>query len=1416
MQLMALDPFVDRPPEAARSPLAAAQTRLADLAARLMHVPAALVSILDGAARRIDAVHGPEAAALNAELAPFLPMIDGSEEDFVTVADLHTDPRYAEVRREGGRLRFFAAVAIKTEDGVCRGHLCVLDDRPREVSPDERSTLVDVAASLGDQLALLPPSDDECSTLAARVKELSARNAALTEELRGRGNAPLERVRLERIIEESSDFIALSQLDGKTFYVNEAGRRLVGLDNAAEVNRTRMIDYLMREDRSFFLGTVMPTLMREGRWDGDLRFRNFKTGTAIEVSWNLFMIKDPRTDEPTGIATVTRDITGRKKTEGALRESEERFRHLVEQAGESFFVYDLTGRLIDVNQEACDSLGYPRAELLTMLIQEIQPEFDPVKGKDRWKQVVPGVAVTMTGANRRKNGTTFPVEARVGAFRSGGQRLMLALVRDMTDRKRAEEGFQLAREQLESSVRERTAELALANEDLRNALRENSRLAAAIESCQIGVLIKDATLPDAPTIFANNAFTNITGYSRAETIGRNSHFLRGNDTDPAMVEAIRAAIDARRSFRGTLLNYRKDGTPFWNEITINAVFDEVGRVTNFVEFQSDVTAQVKAQEALRQSELRFSRMTANVPGMVYQLLLHPDGTAEFPYVSEGCRELFRMEPAEMEADACSLLDLIHPDDIGGFLQSLNESRATKTAWAWEGRYAMEDGAERWLQGAARPEPKGESDTLWDGLLLDITTRKRAEREIRDRALQAAAVAELGQRALAGGDDSALVQEAADVITRTLGVELSIISELLPEDEGLVVRAGAGFNRDIAGIALGSGTSSLQGYAIATGGPLHVPDLPTETRFRVSPVLTEHGATSGLSVVIRGKNQPLGALCAASTHPRAYAPEDTSFLQAVANVLASAMDRSRDEQALRKSEARNSAILETALDSIVTIDHQDRIVEFNPAAEKTFGIARGEALGRLFSELMPPEALDGATLGQAVRALTVAQRPLLGERVELPAQRSDGTQILVEVAITRIPVEGLPLFTAHLRDITERKRTERALNQAKEEAETANRAKSEFLSRMSHELRTPLNAILGFGQLLQMQKLTPAQNDRVGHIVHAGRHLLDLINEVLDIARIEAGRVELSLEPVRMADLVSETLDLIKPLAAQRQIELATVNGAGPLGQRHVMADRQRLKQVLLNLLSNAVKYNAEGGNVRIEFADRDEDHLRVSITDSGNGIPAGKLERLFVPFDRLGAELSQVQGTGLGLALSKRLVEAMDGAIGVSSEPGSGATFWVELPRVESQVDRQTRLALSGPPTSMPTLNHAHTVLYIEDNLSNLTLIEHLLADHAEIKLMTAMQGRLGFDLARQHLPDLILLDLHLPDIPGWEVLELLRKEPTTRDIPVVAVSADATPRQIERLLSGGAQGYLTKPLDVDRFHEMLQQMLEPEVTLGK
>jgi len=394
-----------------------------------------------------------------------------------------------------------------------------------------------------------------------------------------------------------------------------------------------------------------------------------------------------------------------------------------------------------------------------------------------------------------------------------------------------------------------------------------------------------------------------------------------------------------------------------------------------------------------------------------------------------------------------------------------------------------------------------------------------------------------------------------------------------------------------------------------------------------------------------------------------------------------------------------------------------------------------------------------------------------------------------------------------REVADRRQAEESARLASTEADRANRAKSEFLSRMSHELRTPLNAILGFAQLLQMEVQTPEQRESVAHILKAGRHLMDLIDEVLDIARIEAGRLHLSPEPVPVADLLRETLDLMRPLAAQRAIRLET--GALPGEDGHVRADRQRLKQVLLNLLSNAIKYNRDAGRVTLTCAQAPGDRLHIRVTDTGPGIPAALMARLFTPFDRLGAEQQGVEGTGLGLVLSKRLVEAMGGAMGCESALGEGSTFWVELPLAAAPAERLKEL----PPevlAAAPAPGPAATVLYIEDNLSNLRLVERVLAHRPGIRVLPAMQGRLGLDLAREHRPALIFLDLQLPDLPGYEVLRHLQGDPRTREIPVLVISADASPGQIQRTLAAGARAYLTKPLDVRGLLAAVDEHLTP------
>lgn len=373
------------------------------------------------------------------------------------------------------------------------------------------------------------------------------------------------------------------------------------------------------------------------------------------------------------------------------------------------------------------------------------------------------------------------------------------------------------------------------------------------------------------------------------------------------------------------------------------------------------------------------------------------------------------------------------------------------------------------------------------------------------------------------------------------------------------------------------------------------------------------------------------------------------------------------------------------------------------------------------------------------------------------------------------------------------------------ADEANRAKTEFLSRMSHELRTPLNAVLGFAQLLELDAVTAEQKESTSEIIKAGRHLLDLITEVLDITAIEAGKLTLSLEPVDAVAVAEECVSLVAPLASREGIRLSLEAQDHEISRDHVVADRQRLKQVLLNLISNGIKYNREQGQVRISFVPGVDGRLRIDVADTGNGIDAARLPQLFTPFDRLGAEGSSIEGTGLGLALSKSLVEAMGGTISVATEVGKGTTFSVELARTEAPHEAPAETALSEPGAEEVTVGlPSKKVLYIEDNLSNIRLIERLMSRRPHVELITAMQGGIGLILAREQKPDLILLDVNLPDIAGPDVLSRLQADPQTAAIPVVMLSADATPGQINRLLDAGARDYLTKPLDLPRFYDVV------------
>jgi PAS domain S-box-containing protein len=391
------------------------------------------------------------------------------------------------------------------------------------------------------------------------------------------------------------------------------------------------------------------------------------------------------------------------------------------------------------------------------------------------------------------------------------------------------------------------------------------------------------------------------------------------------------------------------------------------------------------------------------------------------------------------------------------------------------------------------------------------------------------------------------------------------------------------------------------------------------------------------------------------------------------------------------------------------------------------------------------------------------------------------------------------------DVTAHSVAEKALREAIAEAEHANEAKSKFLSRMSHELRTPLNAILGFGQVMESE---PGTKDKEGvdQILRAGRHLLSLIDEILDLSKIEAGKIALATGPVSLNEVVSESLDLIRPTADERGVDLETASALE--GTPFVAGDPRRLKQVMLNLLSNAVKYNRPGGRVRVTCTATEASGMRIEVSDTGRGMTREQVRCLFRPFDRVGAEWTDTEGTGLGLALSKGLIEAMGGQLGAESTPGQGSTFWIHLRRARAPEAPATLSAAPQAPARATPATCAR-VLYIEDNAANLRLLERLFSRRSDLEMITATTGGGGLEAADQSRPDLILLDVQLPDMNGDEVLWRLRQNPALRDIPVVAISGDATSQQMKRLMDLGAQEYLTKPLDLPEVLQTVDWVLD-------
>jgi PAS domain S-box-containing protein len=530
---------------------------------------------------------------------------------------------------------------------------------------------------------------------------------------------------------------------------------------------------------------------------------------------------------------------------------------------------------------------------------------------------------------------------------------------------------------------------------------------------------------------------------------------------------------------------------------------------------------------------------------------------------------------------------------------------------------------------------------------------------------------------------------------------------------------------------------------------------------------------------------------------------------------------RRQNALLKAGALQNAILTSANFSIIATDEEGIIQLFNVGAERMLGYMAAEVVNKISpSDIHDPQEVRAraqalslelsTTIAPGFEALAFKASREIEDSYELTYIRKDGSRFPAIVSITALRDDDGDIIGYLLigTDNSVRKRVESELNEAMAAAEKANRAKTDFLSSMSHELRTPLNAILGFAQVMETGTPPPtsSQKRNLDQILKAGWYLLELINEILDLALIESGTLTLSHESVSLSEVMLECRTMIEPQAQKRGIAMTFPRFETPC---FINADLTRIKQVLINLLFNAIKYNKPGGTVAVGYKLSPPDLIRISVRDTGVGLAAAQLAQLFQPFNRLGKETGAEEGTGIGLVVTKRLVELMGGTIGADSDVGVGSVFWIELsvtaaPQLVAQKGELAALVHPQVPDGTPL----RTLLYVEDNPANLELVEQLIARRPDLRLLSAADGNLGIEYARAYRPEVILMDINLPGISGIEVMKILRADPSTAHIPIIALSANAVPRDIERGLESGFFNYLTKPIKVNQFMEALDVAL--------
>ena len=1198
----------------------------------------------------------------------------------------------------------------------------------------------------------------EAEILRQKAEELLKNELLLAKE-----QVKIATEKYRNILENMLDVYYEASLDGVILEISPS----IEIISKGQFTRDEMIGksllglYVEPDARDNFFAV----LAKDGKViDYELALRN-KDGSIVPCAISAGLKFDAH-GNPAKITGILRDITERKQSEIRLKESEEKFRSITEQTTDLIAITDING-IITYASPASDSIFHILPE---EMCGKHFTEFldEPVASKAvtafrlalARNETIKNLEMQM----KRKDGSTFTGEINGSKFQTGIQTGTLVTIRDITRRK------------LE-----------------KDAIRESSQKWEAIIAASpdgIGMASFDGKLQ-----FMSEKLAAMYGYTaeeKDEFLGKSIFDFIDSSYHKMLIDNIHKIISGDINHQITVcLAIKKDTSRFFSELNSTVLCDSTGNPVNILYVQRDITERIKAEQ-------KISELNENLEKKIIERTIQ---LAETNKNLENEIKHRKLVEAELEHEKQRLSDIIKGTNVG--------------TWEWNIQTGVTTIDERW----------------------------------------------------------------AEIIGYTLD-ELSPVNintwiDFLPPDD------------------------------LKKALELHEKHIKGELDYYSHEFRMKHKNGTWIWVLNRGKihtwDDDGNPLLMSGTHQditeRKRAEEDLLWNKSLLELMSN-------------SSPLGFLVVDNRTDAILYFNH--RFCEIWEILDIEEQMKRGELKNNDIIPYCLPVLAD-------VPAFAESCKPLQDEE----------NRVVVEDEIAFSKNRTVRRFTTQIRgdndvyfgrfyifeDISEQKQTENEIRKTRNEAETANHAKSEFLSRMSHELRTPMNSILGFAQLLNMGELTPKQKKSVNYILSSGKHLLVLIDEVLDISRIESGRFLYLPEPILVNGIISEITDSVQPLADARELKIELVNS--PANQLYVMSDKKLVKQVLINLLNNAVKYNRQGGSITIKTETRPPDDkgivfIRFAVTDTGLGIPADSIPKLFVPFERIGAEKTQIEGTGLGLAVVKKIMDAMEGTVGVESIVGEGSTFWIELTMTEQQISwknqREANLKLTAEliiankelafqneekekraaeltvankelafqheekanraaelimankelvfqneekakraaelivvnkelasqidktikltaELAMATKDSGSRnenellpgnidpgktgiILYIEDNASNTELVEQILLDHrTSIQLVSSTNGAQAFPLAIEYTPDLILLDLDLPDIQGFEVIRLLQGEEKTMAIPVVVVSADAMPQQIEKLMKAGAMNYLTKPLDVVEFLRVIDKV---------